>query len=51
MSFASSPERAIIASSLSSRAAAGSPSAKPAAREIWVVIGKKASLTWCGEHW
>ena len=36
MSFAFHPERAIIASSLSSRAAAGSPLTKPAACQIWL---------------
>ena len=39
MSFASNPERAIIASSLSSLAAAGSSLTKPAACQIWLVIG------------
>ena len=38
-SFVSNPERAIIASSLSSRAAAGSPPTKPAACQIWLDIG------------
>ena len=39
MSFASNPERAIIASNLSSRAAAGSPLTNLAACQIWLVIG------------
>jgi hypothetical protein len=38
-SRASSAERAIIASSLPSRAAADSPLAKPAACEIWLTMG------------
>ena len=51
MSFASNPERAIIASSLSNLAAAlRSTLTTPAASQMWLVIGWKASLTWCGEH-
>jgi hypothetical protein len=39
VSFDSDPDRAIIASNLSSRSAIGSPLTKPAAYQIWLVIG------------
>ena len=39
IAFASNPDRAIIASSLSSFAAAGSPLTRPAACQMWLAIG------------